>query len=226
MAVSVLDAFTSTNNADPSGSVTISAGSNRCAMLGLHAENASTIVVSTMTIGGQAATQSYAFWQADGVIDMFMYVYLWDEAAIAAMSGTGISYVDDQTLTNRGWTFGTYQGVNQSVFPKGQAEVGQISNQASNDIATVSNSGDRSIVFAMSKSPNFGYTSWDTLSEVVDIGPTDMRAAVGEGSGGDDTTTVVLGGAASQALNAIVLGADTGIQTHAMYHYMNHGKIF
>ncbi len=224
MAATVLDAFTSEVDAEPNGSPTISSGSKRAALLCVHAEHTATIAVSTMTIGGQTYTQAYEFEQADGVDDMFVYVYLWSESAISSMSGTTISYTDDQTLTKRGWSFGTYQGVNQASFPKGQAQVGVTGNETSTDITTTSNSGDRIIVFAMAKNPATLYSTWDTLSEVVDAGPSGMQMGVGEGAGGDDTTTIVVDTSNSQSFNAIVLGG--GIQAQAMYHYRNNGKFF
>ncbi len=224
MAVAVLDAFTSEVDAEPNGSPTISAGSKRAALLCLHAEHGvSSIVVSTMTIGGQTYTQAYEFEVADGADDMYIYVYLWNESSISSMSGTTISYADDETLTKRGWSFGTYSGVNQSSFPKVQAEVGVTGNETSTDITTTSSAGDRIIVFAMAKNPVTLYSTWDTLSEVVDASPSGMQMAVGEGDGGDNTTTVVVDTSTSQSFNAIVLGG--GIQAQAMYHYRNHGTL-
>ena len=227
MAATVLDAFVSEIDADPNGAPTISAGSNRAALLCVHAEHGvSSLVVSTMTIGGQTYTSAEELELNDGVLDMYLYRYEWNEAAIAAMSGTAIVYVDDETLTSRGWSFGTYQDVDQGSFPKGTYTAGAQTNVTTLDVTTTSVSGDRVVVFGMLKNVSSNYSTWDTLSEVVAVSPSGMEMGVGEGNGGDGTTTVTCSVATSQILNAIVFGADTGIQAHAMYHYRNHGKVF
>ncbi len=207
MPVTILDAFTSEIDAEPNGSPTISAGAKRAAILCVHAEHGLSLSVSVMTIGGQTFTSSEELEIDDGVDDMFLYRYEWNEAAIAAMSGTTIAYTDDQTLTKRGWSFGTYQDVDQASFPKGTFTANEIGSVTTIDVVTTSVAGDRIIVFAMAKNPAILYSTWDTLSEVVDVGPSGMQMGVGEGSGGDSPTTVTSSVGSSQVLNAIVLGA-------------------
>ena len=208
MAVTVLDSWTNTVDSDPSGSVTISSGSNRAAILALHAETDGEPVVSTMTIGGQAATQEYEIFQSDGVDDMTMFVYLWDESAIAAMSGSAISYADNATLTKRAWSFGTYAGVDQTTFPAAQASFLETSNSASSDVTTTSNDGERIVVTGIVKNSTGSLASADTLTEVVDVaaGSNSMRAIVAEGNGGDNTTTMNLNASLSHVFVSVVLG--------------------
>ena len=160
---------------------------------------------------------------------MAVYVYVWNETSISNMSGSGspsISYTDDTTLTKRGWSFVTYQDVDQTSFPKGQAQNSDTGNVSTLDVTTTPSSGDRIAVFAMAKNPSATFSTWDTCTEQFDTQPSDMRMAVGEGNGGDNTTTVTTGATTSLILNAIVLGAaSSGITQQAMYHYQNHGKI-
>jgi hypothetical protein len=214
MAVTVLDSMSATENSNPSGNLTISTGSDRCLVLAVWFEMSSTPFAATITVGGESPTQSYETYQATPNIGQA--IYLWDESAIAAMdSAYAVSFTPANTTDNQCWAYGTYAGVSQSTFPKGQDSTYSPTVVSSHDVTTTSLSGDRIVVISMTNSsiPYYGGSGLDTLTVgyMSAVGPTDYTMVEGQGDGGDDTTTVSLtGGTAIMLSTAVVLGSASG----------------
>ena len=211
MPATISQAWAHNVDSNPNGSVTIGGGSNRALLGYLSAEHGAGTPVPVITVGGQAETIEYIFETEDGADDMYVFMFLWNEAAVAAMSGSTISWSSGQSLTKRGWGFATYQDVDQSSFPKGQAELASTSGGTTIDIGSTSVSGDRIIVASMNKG-GIAHSAWDTLAESQDanVDSGNAQVGLGEGNGGDGTTTVTYASSVNHAVMAIVLGQIGG----------------
>lgn len=192
------------SNAEPSGSYTIDAGSNRKFLVILQDETNTTTTVSTFTIGGQAATETFQDTNTTASADHQRKAFIWNEAAIAAMSGTGISYTDDNALT-KFFCSVTIQDTNQSNLSN-YTQVAYSTGSTAPAVTTTSSSGDLVVVELIGSTASFTVTGWETLSEKWDQdgGGQPSWFAGASGDGGDATTTLTLSAAAEVTLASLV----------------------
>ena len=171
---------------DPAGSVTIGAGSNRMIVFLVWCELGSQLTVSAFTIGGQAASYTGYMYQ-NASPDLNILAFVWNESAIGSMSGSTISYTDDQSSNKMGWSYATYQDVKQAslTMTTGDATGGDTIN-----VTTTSTASDMIIAAAIDKSANRYPFSYDTLTEQREWHSDQFAIGVADGAGGDGTTTV------------------------------------
>lgn len=179
------------SSAQPSGTVTIGGGSNRCLILVQTAEFSGSFSAS-VAIGGQAATGTTAR-RLQTTAWSHIFFWWWDETALQAMSGNTISYDDESgggpiSLSKTHFSYITVQDVDQTSPVNTAFNTVALSNTI--DVGTVSDSNDYAIVAVVRDSANRDITNWDTLSEVWDDGGSFYRSALGSGAGGDNATTV------------------------------------
>tara|TARA_Y100001951_G_scaffold99273_1_gene101072 strand:+ start:2574 stop:3614 length:1041 start_codon:yes stop_codon:yes gene_type:complete len=176
-------------NSDPTGTATIGSGTNRLLVVVQTAEYSSSFSVSAMTVGGQSATGSYSVdQQTTGTAHSTINAFWWNQSALEAMSGNGISYADNAPLSKRHFNYITLKDVNQTA-PVSTSTI-FTDNVNSVDLATTSDSDDYVIAVVARNSGNRDVTDWDTLTEAWDDGDDGYRTAAADGSGGDDTTTI------------------------------------
>jgi len=192
MAVSILDAWDSAVSnvldkaSNPSGDHTISSANDRfhIAIVTRQANNENVI---TYTVGGQSATVSGHRFFENGTNDFTTDILAWNEAAIAAMVGTTVSYSDTHSNTQMCHTFATFQDCDQDdpIFTgNDQAEGTTLA------IVTTSDPGDMIISAHMAQSANRAPLTYDTLSEQLENSVSGSAHGVAHGDGGDDLTTL------------------------------------
>jgi hypothetical protein len=185
MSVSVLDDWTGLTVGAPTGSASISAGPRRLLWLVYAAETGGTHTFTSITVGGVSPTGSLLE-ESTASPDNFIWSWYWDEAAIAAMSGTTITLTKGGTPVTHVWDYIVFQGAGGA--PEYATSVEEVS---SNDTAITAASetdiGDF-IAVAINRSASArDVTDYDTLTE-GDQYNTDFTVAVADGKGGDDTT--------------------------------------
>ena len=210
MAVSRVGSWAAvTQGTDPSGSVTIGAGSDRI-LIAVVSAMKDLFNVSVFSIGGQAATGSYEEIDTTNSPDHVNYVYYWDEATIAAMSGSTISWTSDTTVGKFAFSYATFQGVDQ-VIPFAVQGSSYSASTDSFDVTTTSGADDYIIVSVVRSNANRDFTNWDSLTEVFDDGPVaGIRYGAADGSGGDDITTITGDGTPDDMFAHALVLASTG----------------
>ena len=212
MAASVLNAWsTPIFSADPTGSLTISAGSNRCLIVATQCERNS-YSVSTFTVGGQAYTYQYEVIETSTAPDLIGRFFIWNEAAIAAMSGTAVAYSDTVSVPGKhAWSYAVLQNVLQTSLGADQFDTAFHASTNALDITTTSSSDDYVVVGCTRLAASRDLTDWDTLSEIYDGTDSNsfFRAALGAGAGGDNTTTVTGDGTADEMLLISFVALDS-----------------
>lgn len=215
--VSVLNAFSFTPDAPPSGSLTIGAGAgNRALVLMYGAEHdisAFGWTITTVTVGGIAPTLNYK--TGDSTDDCPRFIGIWDEADIDAMTGTSVVWTAS-SIVDEFWGYGVYDDVDQTDLSAVVKDATNLSAaQSTITLTTTSNDGDRIIVVAILRSGARNWTDWDTLTELYDTqaASTNTKYGAGEGNGGDDSsvitnTTVTVPNGASIVLPAAGGGAN------------------
>ncbi len=111
MSVNILDNSIGVQTGAPSGSPTISNGSQRVAVLPLQFTiSGAETFLNFMRMGGVDYTLGKI---SRGTLseNEYNWVFTWDEAAIASMVGTAISISQTRTPSNQHWDFTTYQNV-------------------------------------------------------------------------------------------------------------------
>ena len=188
MSATRVAAWTKTEDGNPVGTVTIAAGSNRKFVVIVQAETTGQPTSNTFTIGGQTYTESFEDYFDNGAQDCWLYAYIWNEAAIAAMSGSTISYNITGTQNARLWAYAMIQDTNQGVTFKSAT---QSSGSDTFNVTTTSSAGDFIVVLSMAPNVSRDITNMDTLAEIYDVtpGPGTFAAHLGDGDGGDSTTT-------------------------------------
>lgn len=183
--------WTCVNSSEPTGDVTIDAGSNRkFLMWGVHENN--TDPAPVITIGGQAETEEITFFFSPGAVtDHYVYLQIWNESAIGAMSGTTISYTDDTGNFTKAFCYGTVDDTDQanlsSFTGTNTADEG-----TTFTVTSTSSSGDYVACSGVINTSRT-YTSWDTLAEIHDAdGGDSWRAGLGAGDGGDTPNTITI----------------------------------
>ena len=198
MAVAVNNAWqtitagTSGSSGEPSGTVTISAGSDRMLVFGQIINQSGQLTISTLTVGGQAASYTRDYFVDNGTNDLQLQMHIWNEAAIAAMSGTTISYTDDDTYpAPAGWSFGGWENVKQEDPFTATVPVDEdndLDGQTLN-LTTTSTANDYIILLGVDSSANRAPLTADTLTRQQEYSVSNVAMAFFDGAGGDGTTT-------------------------------------
>ena len=187
MAVAVLNDWTGNTVAAPSGSLTISAGSDRLLWLVYIAEVSSTHTFTSITVGGQSPTGSLVEVSPDSA-EQYIWSWFWDETAIAAMSGTTVAFSKSGTASKHVWDYIVFSGANAGAeYATSVTE----SSAANTSISTASNSSvnDFIAVAINRSSANRDVTDYDNLTEGWQYN-TNFTVAVADGAGGDDTVAL------------------------------------
>ena len=183
------------------GDPTIDSGANRRLVYVIHLPFAGSNVISVFTVGGQTFTEVYNHTSTNADSHR-IWMFVWDEADIASMSGNTVSFTDDNSKnTQVCWTI--------LVNTEQTALAGYTDSQGtgagtSDDVDTTSSAGDYIIVPGMSGSDD-SFSDWDTLAEIADnaLGGS-QTMGLGAGDGGDNTTTVTVATSASLAFESAV----------------------
>tara|TARA_R100000808_G_scaffold24912_1_gene59281 strand:+ start:7371 stop:8051 length:681 start_codon:yes stop_codon:yes gene_type:complete len=113
MAVSRVGSWAAmSTGSEPSGTVTIGSGSNRMLVFLMFRERGTDWEATTFTIGGQSFSY-YGNSYLDSTPDLFVRAWIWNESAIAGMSGNTISYADNTTGAKISWSSATFQDCEQ-----------------------------------------------------------------------------------------------------------------
>lgn len=191
---------------EPSGSAAAQAGANRkhCVHI-VYETNNNPITVSTFTIGGQTYDQALEYVTTTLTVDQIHKVFVWHESAIAARSGSAISFTDDRTISAQAWFHYTIQDTDQAdLSGPWIPDLGFSDDQEFNDwdpatdtdpqMLTTSTPDDWMNVTVCIHSENRTIEDWNTLTEQIDEQPgTEFyRVAFADGAGNDDFTTVTL----------------------------------
>ena len=211
MAVSVLNAWQGQTAGDPSGSLTISAGTNRMLFIQYFAEKGNpSPSFTSITVGGQAPTGSSVLTEVHGGANQISWAWYWDEAAIAAMSGTTAVLTQSNAANTEDWDYVVLQDV------AGGASFDTYASDSSTDTATVSlenTTDDWKIVTVNRTSPNRDVTSWDNVTQEWQFN-TDYTVGIADALGDGTADTVVTGDGIGddwivQCLVAVNVGAVT-----------------
>jgi hypothetical protein len=178
-------------DAQPNGTLTIDAGSNRKLLI-THTRENNTDPAPTITVGGQSATESFSrFYDVSATPDQWVYAWVWNAAAITAMSGSAVSFGGATQTFARGWCYGTIENTNQAALGA-YSDTDVTSSASSLASTTTSSSGDLIVATAVMDNAASTYTSWDTLTEISDVDHDGGRMGFAAGNGGDATTTVTV----------------------------------
>lgn len=144
----------------------ISAGSNRklVVVLAARSSNVPTWAITTFTIGGQTYDQALETAVIDG--KLCFKIFVWNEATIAAMTGTAVSFADTPTTLNGQYcTYFVVQDCSQASLVL--RENGAANSAASITVSTVGNTLNDLIVAGVAFSDDPPVVStWDTLTEI------------------------------------------------------------
>jgi hypothetical protein len=189
--------------------VTIDAGSDRKLVYYFQQESNSGTVISTWTVGGVAATHFLEYDELTATNDHWHRLYLWNEADIGTMTGTDVSYADDNAQTKR-FCYATILDTNQDNIAL--ADSVYVASANTIDVDTVSTAGDYVFVGAIASAAPRDFTDWDTLTEQWDetIGGLITNRGGGSGAGGDSVTTVTGDGTAGEYSAIGVVFPDAG----------------
>ena len=213
------------HNADPSGDLTIDSGSNRKLVLIWARENNTDPNPTSMTVGGSSADEFLKYEvSVIGQPLQWHYWWIWDESTIGGMSGTTVSLTATTAAFGRAWGYGVIEDTNQAALSSLTDTVYDNDANASINITTTSDSGDLITVTGIIDSASEAFTSWDTLTEIVDTSANGCIVGFAAGDGGDNTTTVVITSASDTSLSSLVFPDFTGggIAPLAMYHLRYH----
>jgi len=194
MAVSVLNTWATINTGDPNNVQTISSGAGeRLAVLVWTAEHSGQVSHSQMAIGGISFTSKVEQFWDNGSADQHVYMWWWNEAAIASFADNDIDSEDGVSVTKQAWSFIVLDGVDQTTPMTTQ--VGNDTSSNTINVSSTSTSNDYDIVGVSRSSGNRNITGWDTLTEGFQ-GNVNFTGAAGGGAGGDATITVTGDGTA------------------------------
>jgi hypothetical protein len=183
MAVAVLDDWSGQTAGSPTGSLTISAGSDRLLWVVYFAETGGTHTYTSITVGTVAPTGTLVE-ESTASPNTFIWSWYWDEAAIASMTGTTASITKGGTPTVHDWDYIVFSGASDGAEYATSVDV---ATQANTSISTtsVSSVNDFIAVAINRESENRDITAYDNLTEGWQFN-TDYSIAVADGVGGDD----------------------------------------
>lgn len=199
-----------TTGSDPAGTYLPESGTNRMVVCGLVIEFSAQTAVSVFTIGGETFDYSGNEY-LNGAPDQEAFFWVWDEATIAAMSGSTISYTDDNAGTKQSWSCATYQDVDQGaapVFAGNSAATVQSVN-----VTTTSTANDMIVGIMGDASNNRAPLDYETLTQQLSYNVADVAHGIADGAGGDGTTTFANDQVANSdmaALAVVLTAATTG----------------
>jgi hypothetical protein len=220
MAATISQDWQTVINSEPTGSLTIGTGSNRMFVLITTAETDGDYTISVMTVGGESATYTFdVFWESGGTNDLKVTAHVWNEAAIAAMSGSTASYTDDTTDAKKHFNYITMQDTAQQSPPDDSPSV---SSSTTHDVDTTSTSDDWILWISAGQSAARPITDADTTDIFWNDGTDSYMSSGGDGVGGDNTTTLTIGLADELLALGLVFEAVPG---NLMAKMMNEGHI-
>jgi len=203
MAVARINSWSAlTTGSDPTGTVTVGAGANRMLVMYLLVEYSSDFTVSTFTVGGQAASYTDSVHIDDGTADQIIKVFIWNQAALVAMTGTSISYTDDGTMTKGSWAYATFKTVTQAaptIVKDAQTGVDTLT------LTTTSTSSDFLVGAITDKSANRAPLTYDTMTEQLAYSAANVSHGIADGLGGDASSAMKNDLVATSTMAAMVV---------------------
>lgn len=186
MAVAILDGWSGQTAGAPTGTLTVSSGSDRLLVVTYMAE-VGTASFTSFTIGGEAPTGSLVETSPD-ITNQKIWTWYWDEAAITAMSDFTVSFSKTGDASKHDWDYAVFSGATGGAeFGTSVSETS--ANSTSINTTSASSADDYIVVIINRSSPNRDVTAYDNLSEEW-IFRTDYCIAVADGVGGDDTVAL------------------------------------
>ena len=205
---------------EPSGSLTIDAGNNRKLVLVVVGEDGTNWSVTTMTVGGQSASSTLSVVESGAGFNTSCRGFVWDETAIAAMSGTTISYADDVAVDYIAWAYLVVDDADQSADSWADTQTGD-----DPTITTGGTSADLVYLFGAHPDGTLGVSDWDTgMTEIWVDDLTSFEGDAASGAGGDSPYTLVVSGSSSaHAFGGLVLSPAAGGVTDVNFSGSNRG---
>lgn len=204
MAASLVGSWsTYTTDSLPSGTSAPGAGSNRKLVHILIMEKAGEQTVTGFTVGGQTYTESHNYFlESGGAGDHQIMVFIWDEAAITAMSGSTISFSGISTGTQISWAYATISGTDQTDC--GFSSAGSVSAD-SLPVSVTSTANDYMVGMMIAGSANRAPLDDDVLTEVDEYSVSGMATRLSAGVGGSSPVTFVTDQVANNTMAAALL---------------------
>lgn len=216
-----------TNGSDPSGSATINAGTNRKFVLMVMGETDLSVVPPlSVTVGGQSPSESKSITLEIGVgfADLAIYAFIFDEATIAAMSGSTISYSDGDVWSKISWGYVTVQDTDQGTT---DAPTNSSASATSVTCTWSSATDSNGIVVGAIVANSANREPLDTtLTQRMEYSLANYAAEVGDGSGGGTVAasiTMSNDGLASALVGMALFFAETTGAVSAFYALQNYG---
>lgn len=188
-------AATCINSDEPStqwATVTVEAGANRKFVV-THGEERNVDPAATFTVGGQAPTETVRFaTTTPTTTDHYHYLYIWNEAAIALMTGSGtptLSYSDANTAVGKGYCYGTIQNTTQANLGTTFTDSDVALNAGSLALTTTSGASDLVLVQSVAEGTGATHTWSAGITEIHDADGGDSWR-YGVASGNADSVTV------------------------------------
>jgi hypothetical protein len=177
-------------DADPNGTLTLDAGSNRKLLVFMARQN-NTDPAPTITVDGDAPTETLTF-NFDSAVspEHWHYGFLWDEATIAAMGGSLVAYSGGAGFS-RFWCYGVIEDTVQTNLT---SFIGTDAFDSGTELSltSTSSSGDLIVAGGTVQPETTTFTDWDTLTEHFDADIDTKRGGFASGNGGDTPTTVTV----------------------------------
>lgn len=188
-----------TCNANQPASITIDAGDNRQLFYSITEDN-DTPNSDVATIGTISETEVLTFLDTTPTNDHNHTIWIWNEAAVASMSGTTVSgatggsdnihcwgVIDDADQTVLGaWDFTSYTGASSTP-----------------SVTSTATSSDYVLIAAIVAQSSRTLDDWDTFTERGETAGTASHG-LASGVGGDGTTVVTLSSSGETTLTALV----------------------
>ena len=193
-----------TDDADPSGTLTIDSGSNRKLVVVWFRENNTDPNPTAITVGGQNPTESLSYSDTPlGSPTEWHYWWIWNESAIGSMSGSTLSLTATTATFGRAWCYGVIEDTDQADLT-GIPGFATLNEGTSDAATTTSSNGDLIVVSAISDDATVTFSTWDTLTEIADGDCDGCQYGLGAGDGGDTPTTVTISATADMTLAGLV----------------------
>lgn len=191
MAVSKTQDWAAITTTEPAGTVTIGSGTNRVLIFVDGYEYDEDASVGSTEIGGQSAPYSgKLYFDLGGTNNIGIRYWAWDEAALGAMSGNSISYVDNAStvMSKVGFTYATFASCDQTTPLVVNSSSGSSVNTLG--VPCVGTSGDYVAVVGTRDSGNRKFNSWGNLTEIIDGTIGAARIGVGDGAWAANSETI------------------------------------
>ena len=175
--------------------MTIGAGANKFLLYSVQRQANGENTISTFTIGGQAASYTGHRYYDSGTQDFTTDLLIWNQAAISAMLGTGISYTDNNPPANHASSYATFQDCDQSAPTFTGAD------QASGTtlgISVTATTNDYTVSAHADQAANRAPLGFGVLSQQVVNSASGSAFGIGGGAVSDSTITLTNDGLASQ----------------------------